>query len=584
MVNRTRVGFAALGVVGVLLAGWASYGPYLFETCCHPTVTPYSQAWRLAGYLLWAAVMLVAYWRNPAGPMWKLVLFYLVANGTWVLGYIGPSLAWTLAQYFQALGDAVFVHILLAFPSGRLSNPFDRVFVGAVYVTGLMTQAAFHFFWNPDFTPECGAHCPTNVFVVIPNNEVAEVIGRVSSAVCRSWWRSCCGGSGTVGGPPRPRDVGRCCRSWWRCRLRRSSHRCGISPSRSVGTRSASSSSTRSSRFRTSSSLPVPLGILRSRLARGSVADLAVELGRGVSLGNLRAVMARALRDPSLELAFQAPSGSGFVDADGRPIELPAEDSADRAVTRVEREGETVAVLIHDPGLEAESPGLVGAAGSVAALALENERLSAQVRAQLDEVRASRARIVEAGDAERQRIERDLHDGAQQRLVALALRLQTARATTTDASELIDQATAELQAAVAEVRDIGRGLHPPILTERGLAAALEALAERASTPVEINASDDRYPPSVEAAAYFVAAEALTNVDRYSAASSATVTVTTDGRRLLIEITDDGVGGADPLNGSGLKGLSDRVAAMGGELTVSSPSGQETTVRASIPLS
>ena len=269
------------------------------------------------------------------------------------------------------------------------------------------------------------------------------------------------------------------------------------------------------------------IGILRSRLARGAVADLAVELGRGVSLGNLRVVMAKALRDPSLELAFQAPSGSGYVDGAGQPIDLPDVGSVDRAVTPIEREGETVAVLIHDPGLEAETPGLVGAAGSVAALALQNERLSAQVRAQLEEVRASRARIVEAGDTERRRIERDLHDGAQQRLVALALRLQTARATTPGASELLDQATAELQAAVAEVRDIGRGLHPPILTERGLAAALEVLAERAATPVRITASDERYPASVEAAAYFVAAEALTNVDRYAAAREATVTVTAD---------------------------------------------------------
>ena len=326
------------------------------------------------------------------------------------------------------------------------------------------------------------------------------------------------------------------------------------------------------------------IGILRSRLARGAVADLAVELGRGVSLGDLRVVMAKALRDPSLELAFAAPSGTGYVDAAGQPIDLPEPGSVERAVTAVEREGETVAVLIHDAGLEAETPGLVGAAGSVAALALQNERLSAQVRAQLDEVRASRARIVEAGDAERRRIERDLHDGAQQRLVALALRLQTARATTSGASELLDQATAELQAAVAEVRDIGRGLHPPILTERGLAAALEALAERASTPVRITASDDRYPASVEAAAYFVAAEALTNVDRYAAARVATVTVTADPRQLAVEISDDGSGGADPARGSGLRGLVDRVAAVGGELTVSSPPGGGTTVRASIPLS
>ena len=577
------MGFATLAGIGVLLAVWASYGPYLFETCCHPLVTPYSQAWRLVGNLLWVAVMLVAYRRSPAGPMWKIVLLYLVAVGTWVLGYIGPSLLWTLAQYFQTLGDAVFVHLVLAFPSGRLSNRFDRIFVGAIYVTGLVTQAAFHLFWNPDFTPDC-THCPTNVFVVFPNNEVAEVIGRSSSALTPiiaaiALWRV-----------------------WHRWRTAGASGRRALLPIVIAAPFAAVITSLfylgntigrdeiRVFLLNPIFQLPyilIPagflLGILRSRLARGSVADLAVELGRGVSLGNLRDVMARALRDPSLELAFQAPSGGGFVDGIGKPIALPPPDSTERAITRVEREGETVAVLIHDPGLEAETPGLVGAAGSVAALALQNERLSAQVRAQLEEVRASRTRIVEAGDAERRRIERDLHDGAQQRLVALALRLQTARATTSGASELLDQATAELQAAVAEVRDIGRGLHPPILTERGLAAALESLAERASTPVRIAASDDRYPPSVEAAAYFVAAEALTNVDRYAAAREATVTVTADPRQLVIEISDDGTGGVDPAKGTGLRGLVDRVAAVGGELTITSPQGRGTTVRAGIPL-
>ena len=166
--DRTRVGFATLGAVGVLLAVWASLGPFFFETCCHPVVTPARQAWSLAGNLLWVAVMLVAYRRSPAGPMWKLVLFYLAAGGTWVIGYIGPALMWTIAQFFATLGDAVLVHLVLAFPTGWLMNRFDRVFVGANYITALLFQAAWLFFWDPVF-PECD-YCVSNVFVVVPDN------------------------------------------------------------------------------------------------------------------------------------------------------------------------------------------------------------------------------------------------------------------------------------------------------------------------------------------------------------------------------------------------------------------------------
>ena len=168
------------------------------------------------------------------------------------------------------------------------------------------------------------------------------------------------------------------------------------------------------------------LGMLRTRWSRGRIASLVVELGRGVPVGGLRDVLARALGDPTLQLAFAAPSGSGFVDAAGLPIELPLSDPS-RMVTRLERDDELLGVLVHDPAIEVEDPGLVEAVGNAARLALENERLAAEVRAQLEEVRASRLRIVEAADAERRRVERDLHDGAQQRLVALAMRLQIAK-------------------------------------------------------------------------------------------------------------------------------------------------------------
>ena len=297
--------------------------------------------------------------------------------------------------------------------------------------------------------------------------------------------------------------------------------------------------------------LPVGLLItfLRPRLNRGRMASLVVELGRGVPLGGLRDVLARALGDPSLQLAFAAPSGSGYVDAAGQPVELPVDDPT-RTVTRLERGDELLGVLVHDPLIEVEDPGLVEAVGNAARLALENERLAAEVRAQLEEVRASRARIVEAADAERRRVERDLHDGAQQRLVALAMRLQVAKQTTPEASALLDEATTELETAIGEVRGLARGVHPTILTESGLAAAIDALAERTPIPVVADVVDRRFDATIEATAYFVVAEALTNVVRYAGARQARVTVHEAGDRLVIEVADDGRGGADPTAGSG----------------------------------
>jgi signal transduction histidine kinase len=325
------------------------------------------------------------------------------------------------------------------------------------------------------------------------------------------------------------------------------------------------------------------LGLLRTRLARGSIAQLALELGGGVPLGGLRDTLARALRDPTLVLAFPAPSGSGFVDPGGQLIELPQERLADRGLARLERDGETLAVLAYDAAIDKEDPGRIGAVASVARLAIENERLAAQVRAQLEEVRASRTRIVEAGDAERRRIERDLHDGAQQRLVALAMRLDQAREGSAGAAAIIDETTAELLSAISEVRDLARGLHPTILTDAGLAAAAEALAERTPFPVVVSVTDARFAPEIEAAAYYVVAEGLTNIARYAVATEARVEGSVEGGRLLVTVTDDGRGGANPDGGSGLRGLMDRLAAIDGELSVDSPPGEGTTLRATFPI-
>ncbi len=219
----------------------------------------------------------------------------------------------------------------------------------------------------------------------------------------------------------------------------------------------------------------------------------------------------------------------------------------------------------------------------------ENEQLQEQVRAQLDEVRASRARIIAASDAERRRVERNIHDGAQQRLVALALKLRMAEAkaasedATPELREELKTAGDDLSGALGELRELARGLHPQILSTDGLRPALEQLGSRASVPVEVKAPDDRFSDPVESTAYFVVSEALANVGKYAQASQAEVNVERRNGALHVAIEDDGVGGADPDSGSGLSGLKDRVAALDGSLEVESDTGRGTKVRAELPL-
>lgn len=230
----------------------------------------------------------------------------------------------------------------------------------------------------------------------------------------------------------------------------------------------------------------------------------------------------------------------------------------------------------------------VGRAEEVStALSAENAQLNAELEATIAELRASRHRIVEAGYAERRRVERDLHDGAQQRLMALTMNLRLARekldADPAATGELLDEAMAELAAATAELRELARGIHPVVLSDRGLAAALSGLAERSPVPVEIVAApSERLPAPVESATYFVVAEALTNVARYAEAEVATVRVEREDGVVEVEISDDGRGGADPEGGTGLRGLEDRVAALDGRLEVRSAAGAGTTVAAVIP--
>jgi signal transduction histidine kinase len=332
--------------------------------------------------------------------------------------------------------------------------------------------------------------------------------------------------------------------------------------------------------------LPIALmaGLLRARLARSAVGELVIELDHTPTSG-LRDALARALDDDSLELALALPGG-GFVDEAGRPVALLPETDPRRAVSRIEHDGEVVAALVHDRSL-LEEPQLVHAVGAAAHLALENARLQAELRAQLTLVEESRARIVAAGDDERRRIERDLHDGAQQRLVAMAIELRSAqRRLGSDidptVERLLSSTVDDLQLAVQELRELASGIHPTILAEGGLAAALDLLATRSALPVTLDATQERFAPEVEAAAYFVACEALANATKHAAATRATVHAQREGDVLFVEVTDDGSGGASIDRGTGLRGLADRVEALGGRLRVESPAGAGTRVVGEIP--
>ena len=252
----------------------------------------------------------------------------------------------------------------------------------------------------------------------------------------------------------------------------------------------------------------------------------------------------------------------------------------------VTHEGKRVGAIVYDGDPE-DAEEMVATVASAAGLRMENERLGAELRARLEELRASRARIVEAGYRERQRVERDLHDGAQQRLLALTLNLKLARSKVeedpAEAGALLDEATAELEQATAELRELARGIHPGLLTDRGLVPALEALASRAPVPVELTANIDQRPAAgVEAATYFLVSEALANVAKHAEADRVTVSVAQSNGSLMVEVLDDGRGGADP-DGSGLRGLADRVAALDGEFSVGQGEDGGTVVRASIPL-
>jgi signal transduction histidine kinase len=323
--------------------------------------------------------------------------------------------------------------------------------------------------------------------------------------------------------------------------------------------------------------------VLQRRLARSSVADLVIVLAASPTLVETQAALRGVLRDPTLRLWLWLPAHQAYVNDSDQVASSPPQDARWSVPVRGQ-DAKPLAVLVIDPALQ-RHPRLVESTVLASGLSLENGRLRADLEKQLAEVRASRARIVEAGMVERRRIERDLHDGAQQSLLAVAATLGVARIRATsdeEALEAIDRARSTLQTALRDLRQLAHGIHPAVLTQSGLGAAVESVTEGIPFPVELTIPDRRWPPSIESAVYFLACEALANAVKHAHATQAVVEIHSADCGVTLRVSDNGRGGASATDGGGLAGVADRIHALGGHFDLNSPPGRGTTITAHLP--
>jgi signal transduction histidine kinase len=530
---------------------------------------PYIGVVLVSGFV---AVGAYAWLRRPENRTGALMVLGGVAVALSGLQFFDNQALLAIGVALNPFSISVLIHLLLAFPSGRVEGRWARRAVASAYIFGALQLPALLVMRCPE--------CPfENPWLIEEHDVIASIfgVGQVLTAffavvvafvVLLRRWRASRGDQRRSLEPV--------------LLLGAVILALGVATVATQGTGAADVAQI--AFFSAVALLPAAflLGLVRGRFFRTAAVGRVIErLTRDPR--DVRDTLAAEVGDPSLQVAYWLPE-RGYADIEGRAMPPPGEG---RVVTPVEHEGRRVGALVHDARL-CESPELLREVAAAASLALENARLEVELRARLEALRASRARLVEAGDAERRRLGRDLHDGAQQRLVALMIELQLARerfeADPAGAKELVDSAFANAQAAVGELRDLAAGIHPAVLSQRGLDAALESLRSRATLPVELESQlDERLPSPVETAAYFVVAEALTNVTKYAGATYARVEVRRENGAAVIDIRDDGVGGASIGAGTGLSGLTDRVGALDGTLEVESPPGAGTLVRARFPL-
>jgi signal transduction histidine kinase len=520
--------------------------------------------------LSYTACGLVTWWQRPTnrlGPLMILTGFSTLAT---TLSWAGAASAQAIGQALDLLPTVLIVHVFLAFPTGRIRHPLDRILITVGYVAAIGVQLVVIMLGGPGSPTLLALVDDPAAATLLHNLELvvlsAVAVASVGILVARR----------RADGRPLRRSLALLIDSFAVGLLM-------IAALLLVGVFGGPF-------FPTVQWISLALlglapvaflaRLLDTQLARTAVGDLVLKLR--AEPADLRTPLALALRDPSLSVAYWLPQFDSWADQDGRPVDLPTDS---RRVTSIDPDGHHSAVLIHDPALRDE-PALLDAVTAAAASALDTGRLQAELRASVQELRGSRERVLQAGQKERQRLERDLHDGAQQRLVALSLSLgvlESKLGADADATAGLAKARQEIAASLVELRDVARGLHPAVLSAHGLAVALESLAARAPLPVRLKVDlDGRLAEAVEVTAYYVVSECLTNIGKHAEATLATVDVMRLDGQVMVEVVDDGRGGADAERGGGLRGLADRVEALGGRLQVWTPRGRGTRVRAELP--
>ena len=516
----------------------------------------------------------VAWRRRPASRFGPLLVAAGFVNFASTLVWSTRDVPYTIGQTIDLVPPVVFLAVFLAFPDGSLATRPVRLLVAATLTAAVALEVVRMYF---------GGFGPHNLLEGGVNPAAGEAVRKVQLTIVSA---GCLAGVGVLSarrwasGRPLRRSFGLLIDAF------------GLALAMiaflflSAAYRGPWTAQIRWATFVTLAVAPVVflVGLLHARLARSALGDLVVALQRDLAPSDLRDVLARTLRDPSLDLAYWLPEFGTYVDVDGSPVDL-AVVGRGLATTWIEGNDGHVAALLHDPSLHDE-PELLAAVTAAAAIAVEHGRLQAELKARVAELRASRARVIDAGQKERQRLERDLHDGAQQRLIALSLELSLLRqrcADDPDVTSRLDQATREVALSLQELRDLARGIHPAVLSGHGLQVALESIVARAPIPVRHTvALEARLQERLEVVAYYVVSESLTNIAKHAQATRATVDVARRRGQMVVEVVDDGVGGADTECGSGLRGLADRVEALGGRLRVWTPHRGGTRVKAEVP--